>query len=455
MKTLLHEFLPSPVLLRKTLESHKSWMEAKLGVALADAVILEVDIDLAQIGVEKILGCSTRADATSRAARSLIPLLASAETPPGFPPLLELSKRALRGKANSFFESDAFFDEPRTGLRFNLEWKDCPVAMRFQRVTTPVIAWNAHYHMGPGSGEESVAHLLITRRECAAELVALVEDLDRDDRQPRIHVLNGTTRSIQRCDWEQLVLDQSALTLLKDDFESFFERESWFREKRLPFRRGYLLHGPPGNGKTTAIRAMMSSRRLSAYTMRLFDKHPDDGVLDQLFERALRNRPALVVLEDLDRAFPKTGESRSKISIQDLLNCLDGLASGEGIIVVATANEPAILDPAILRRPGRFDRVVHFPNPSPELRQEYFLRMNPAFSSASLKELAVKSSGFSFAQLREAYIMAGQRAFETKDEISHGDVLSGIDSLRQSMLPASRRNSPAGFQDITASEVAV
>jgi ATP-dependent 26S proteasome regulatory subunit len=161
------------------------------------------------------------------------------------------------------------------------------------------------------------------------------------------------------------------------------------------------------------------------------------------------------VLEDLDRAFPKTGESRSKISIQDLLNCLDGLASGEGIIVVATANEPAILDPAILRRPGRFDRVVHFPNPSPELRQEYFLRMNPAFSSAGLKELAVKSAGFSFAQLREAYIMAGQRAFETKDEISHGDVLSGIDSLRQSMLPASRRNSPAGFQDITASEVAV
>jgi mitochondrial chaperone BCS1 len=110
------------------------------------------------------------------------------------------------------------------------------------------------------------------------------------------------------------VLDQSALTLLKNDFESFFERESWFREKRLPFRRGYLLHGPPGNGKTTAIRAMMSGRGLSDYTMRLFDKRSDDGVLDQLFEKALRNRPALLVLEDLDRAFPKTGETRSTIS---------------------------------------------------------------------------------------------------------------------------------------------
>jgi SpoVK/Ycf46/Vps4 family AAA+-type ATPase len=200
---------------------------------------------------------------------------------------------------------------------------------------------------------------------------------------------------------------------------------------------------------------MMSSRGLSAYTMRLFDKEQEDRELEELFDKALSNRPALVVFEDLDRAFPKTGESRSGISVQQLLNCLDGVATGEGIIVVATANEPAILDPAILRRPGRFDRVVHFPNPSSDLRQEYFRRMNPTFSSPGLKELALKSGGFSFAQLREAYIMAGQRAFETKGEISQGDVLSGITSLRQSMLVGSKRNSPAGFRDIPSSEVAV
>jgi SpoVK/Ycf46/Vps4 family AAA+-type ATPase len=137
--------------------------------------------------------------------------------------------------------------------------------MRLNRMTTPVIALNAYYHPGPGSRDESVSHLLITKRECAAELVRLVEDLDRRDAQPQLHVLYGSTRPVRKCDWEQLVLDQSALSLLKDDFESFFERESWFKEKQLPFRRGYLLHGPPGNGKTTAIRAMMSSRGLSAY----------------------------------------------------------------------------------------------------------------------------------------------------------------------------------------------
>ena len=440
MNNCTHEFATKPILLRRALKFHQDWIETILNVALAEVVIFEVDIDLAQIGVEKILACSSRPDAISRAVARLRPLVASAEIPKGIPPLVELSEQPPEVDLLSVF------DGSHSEGRFNLEWQDCPVAMRLHRISSPVIALNLHYHSGPGSDVASVANLLITRRESADEVVRLVEDLDRRDGQPRLYVLGGRTRRVERCDWEQLVLDQSALSLLKNDFESFFERESWFREKQLPFRRGYLLHGPPGNGKTTAVRAMMSSRGLSAYTIRLFDRRRDDEDLDGLFDRAFSNRPAMVLLEDLDRAFPKTGQTRSSISIQQLLNCLDGVTTGEGVIVVATANEPTILDPAILRRPGRFDRVVHFPNPTLELRQEYFRRMNPTFSSANLEEAASKSPSFSFAQLREAYIMAGQLAFERKDEISHEDLLSGIISLRESVLTGSKRNSAAGFQ---------
>jgi hypothetical protein len=449
LNTHVHEFMPSPGLRRRPLELHQSWIEATLGVALSEAIILEADLDLAQIAIERILACPSRPDSTNRAARSLSPLLASADIPPGFPPLLELKEHA------SDTESGLGSNGLQSGRYFNLEWQDCPVALRLHRIASPVIALNAYYHSGPGSDCERVSHLLITKRDYTAEVVRLVEELDRRDAQPQLHVLHGSTLPVTRCDWEQLVLDPNALLLLKNDFESFFERVSWFREKHLPFRRGYLLHGPPGNGKTTAIRAMMSSRGLSAYTMRLFGKDQEDRELEQLFDRALSNRPALVVFEDLDRAFPKTGETRSGISVQQLLNCLDGVATGEGIIVVATANEPAILDPAILRRPGRFDRVVHFPNPSSDLRREYFRRTNPTFSARVLNELAAKSSGFSFAQLREAYIMAGQRAFETKDEIKPEDVLSGITSLRHSIVVASKRNNPAGFRNVSSSEVAV
>jgi hypothetical protein len=445
----MNESATKPTLLRRALETHQAWIETTLAAPFSDVVILEVHLDLTQIGAERILACSNRPDESFEAASRLNPLLRSATTPEDFPPLVELSKTSFKLDLLSLLE-----DSNPQG-QFEIEWQDCPIAMRLDRISAPVIALNAAYHTGPGSDLESVAHLLITRRECAAELVVMLADLDRRDNKPRLHVLGGASREIERCDWSQLVLDQRAISLLKDDFESFFERESWFREKRLPFRRGYLLHGPPGNGKSTAVRAMMSSRCLSAFTMRLFDRRGDDGSLDALFEKALKNRPALVLLEDLDRAFPKTGETRSNISVQQLLNCLDGVATGEGIIVVATANEPTILDPAILRRPGRFDRVVHFPNPSPELRQEYFRRIDPTFGSAKLKELALKASGLSFAQLREAYIMAGQYAFERKGEIGREDLLSGIASLRESVVTGSRRNSSAGFQTGPAAEVAV
>ena len=85
--------------------------------------------------------------------------------------------------------------------------------------------------------------------------------------------------------------------------------------------------------------------------------------------KLLTNTPALVILEDLDRAFPTEGKRTRErtVSFQTLLNCLDGVGTQEGVIVVATANDPTCLDPAILKRPGRFDRVVQFRNPDPDL----------------------------------------------------------------------------------------
>lgn len=84
----------------------------------------------------------------------------------------------------------------------------------------------------------------------------------------------------------------------------------------------------------------------------------DDDDLQGMFERAAECAPSMVVLEDIDRAIPKNQVSgtRSKVSLQQLLNCLDGIGSQDGAVVAATANVPMALDPALLRRPGRLDR---------------------------------------------------------------------------------------------------
>jgi SpoVK/Ycf46/Vps4 family AAA+-type ATPase len=235
--------------------------------------------------------------------------------------------------------------------------------------------------------------------------------------------------------------------LVRKDFESFLQREQWFRNNRLPFRRGYLLHGPPGNGKTSLIRAMLNTSGLTGHAIRLFQEQTDDVHLERMFRCAANTAPSLVVIEDIDRAFPRTPAAgvRCNVSLQQLLNCLDGIDSQDGVVVVATANDPTVLDAAILRRPGRFDRVVALPAPDRELRLRYFRKFNPHLNDEALFRAAEESDGFSFAQLKEAYILAGQRAFERNSPVNENDILEGIDVLRGGLALVSDHKRRVGF----------
>jgi transitional endoplasmic reticulum ATPase len=120
----------------------------------------------------------------------------------------------------------------------------------------------------------------------------------------------------------------------------------------------------------------------------------------RLFEKASENTPALIILEDLDRAFPTEGKRTQErtVSFQTLLNCLDGVGTQDGVIVVATANDPTCLDAAILKRPGRFDRVVQFRNPDRDLRREYYQRLSPVLTGDQFDIAIEQTEGFSFAQ---------------------------------------------------------
>ncbi len=226
------------------------------------------------------------------------------------------------------------------------------------------------------------------------------------------------------------------------DFETLFDREEWFRENGLPFHRGYLFYGPPGNGKTSVIRVMAAHPAISAYTINLNSEHIDDDSLTELFEAAYANAPALIILEDIDRLFPKgAADERIKVSLQHLLNCLDGVIVNDGIIVVATANNPTILDPAILKRPGRFDRVVAFRNPAAELRLGYLRKLASRLKESALAEAIAESEGFSFAQLRESYILAAQAAFEEERDITSADIAEAVRTLK-SGTSAVKRSDP-------------
>lgn len=141
----------------------------------------------------------------------------------------------------------------------------------------------------------------------------------------------------------------------------------------LPFRRGYLFYGPPGNGKTTVIKVMASHPSITPLTFDFGGEIMNNESLSGFFEEAARNAPSLLIFEDLDRAFVVRDDhdQRPRITLQHFLNCLDGVGTQDGLIVVATANDPSMLDAAILKRPGRFDRVVGFRPPNRNLCVDY------------------------------------------------------------------------------------
>ncbi len=388
MDMLTHEFAARPALIRRAIDQHQRWIEERLDVPLAKAVILTCDISFVDVAIPQLLGNIDFRGSNENATRLFMEVVESVEILPSSAALLQV------GAVSRSRDLEEVLSDGESRQSYAFEWDDGPVEFIVRGIASPLIALVVSYHAGPDSICENTAQVLIFRRDAAKQVVKLLATLSKSDGQPKLHTQNSVTRPVSPCGWDHR-LDPSITSLLKDDFGSFFQREPWFRKMRLPFRRGYLLHGPPVNGKSTAIRAMLTSAGLTAYTLRLFDSRTEDADIERVFEQAVNDAPAMILLEDIDRTFPRTGESRSKVSLQQLLNCLDGVATGEGIVTVATANEPTILDPAILRRPGRFDRVVHFPNPSSALRREYFCRMYDKFVAAKLDSVVSDSEGFS------------------------------------------------------------
>ena len=419
-------------LMRASVEAYLPWIEQTLGVPFAQTLTLEVDSNPGDIVAEQLL--TGLPPASGLRARKLAwdSLIVDWALPSGVSPRIAISlQRERRPKSAPLSVWD-------------MDWQDCPVAFWFKGLKRSVVSVKVPVVFPPTdapiishSGSE---HWLIAHREDAANLLLLVQQV-QGKVERHLETTNGQTRFVAKYDWDTVVLDATVRRMVRSDFELFFEREDWFRAHSLPYRRGYLLWGPPGNGKTQSIRVMASHPYIKPYTIDLSDPENKSSELLRLFGKASDNTPSLIILEDLDRAFPTEGKRTQErsVSFQTLLNCLDGVGTQDGVIVVATANNPTCLDPAILKRPGRFDRVVQFRNPDASLRRQYYQRLNPILSGEQFESAIQKTKGFSFAQLRETYILGAQSAFEHGREVTVVDVLEAIELQT------------AGAQEVTAS----
>lgn len=406
---------------RDVIGRRSAWIEETLGAPLSETFWVEMDFPFDRLFVHHAIpGAEPRIRPEQRLAADGI--VEKWEAPRGEACILEADAEIQVGS------------DPEKRISWTLRWGQTPVAVWLRGVARPVIFVRLHHVDYTREIVRERTNLMIARpEEVQSALSALSSYTAKAHRKKTICVLNGPDQVLSSTsDWDDLILDPKVTSLVRSDFESFLDRRPWFEENSIPYRRGYLLHGPPGNGKTSVVRVMASDKRLSAATLNWGDSDASDSSLSNLFTWAADHAPCLVIMEDLDRHFSNGGshERKHDISMAHLLNCLDGISSGEGVIVVATANNPQQLDPAILRRPGRFDRVVEFKQPSSTLRAHYIrkqLRGNCA--EEALERMVRHSAGFSFAQLRESYILAGQMSYENGGPVTAREMGEAIELM--------------------------
>ena len=434
-ETMLAEFASREITVRRFLEEYRTWISSKLGCRMDEAVVLELDFPMVQVAARPLLRGARLCRDDSSTIRELRKLLESVELPPDtYPSFTVHLAREGRGRL--------------TNRRMTLKavWRDGPAALWLRGFERPMVAARIPIG-GAGRDSESICDCVVVHRECAPQLLQFIRRITTRRDFSYLHLFGSGHRRVGRSSWDDLVLSDSVVQLIRKDFETFLEREQWFQARRLPFRRGYLFHGPPGNGKTSAIRAMLNGGRLDGYSIALFSEKTDDYHLERMFQLAASNAPSLIVLEDIDRAFPQIPSqlAPTKVSLSHLLNCLDGLGTQEGVVVIATANDPTALDPAILKRPGRFDRVVEFPAPDGGLRAAYFRKFILNLGQAERQTCVDHTAGLTNDKLREAYIRAGKHCYQRSSEVSGRELQDAVCALRQGMAAAAEPKPEVGF----------
>jgi transitional endoplasmic reticulum ATPase len=218
--------------------------------------------------------------------------------------------------------------------------------------------------------------------------------------------------SVQGASWDEVILNPDMKSNLIADVQGFFDNRGLYKSLAVPWKRGLILHGVPGNGKTISIKALINALGARPDPVPSLYVKSFDGCQGQkysirlIFSQARIMAPCLLIFEDLDSLVKD--ETRSYF-----LNEVDGLESNDGILMIGSTNHLDSLDPAISKRPSRFDRKYHFKIPNEDERAAYcqFWRRKLVdnsmvdFNEDLCRIIAKLSEGFSFAYLKELFVI--------------------------------------------------
>ncbi|CAA2997627.1 cell division control 48 homolog B [Olea europaea subsp. europaea] len=227
-------------------------------------------------------------------------------------------------------------------------------------------------------------------------------------------ITKGVTEKIPEVTWDDIGGLKDLKKKLRQAVEWPIKYSSSFSRLGISPTRGILLHGPPGCSKTTLAKAIAHVTQASFFSLspaELYNKYVGEGeaLLRDTFRRARLAAPSIIFFDDADSIGAKRGGTSSGNSrvgdkiLSTLLTEMDGLEESKGVLVLAATNLVDAIDPA-LRRPGRFDEVLHVPLPDSEGRHEilqiHIQKLNTKLDDeVDLRLIAERTEGFSGADL--------------------------------------------------------
>lgn len=194
-----------------------------------------------------------------------------------------------------------------------------------------------------------------------------------------------------------LVLPDSKSEYILAEIRKFWTKKDIFARHGFLWKRGVLLYGPPGSGKTSTLQ-QVASQVIDVGGISVYCTHPAiTAEALRVIRRIEPNRPIVLMMEDVDAIISKYGEP-------DLLALLDGELQVDNILNIATTNYPQDLDPRFIQRPSRFDDIVKIGMPSDAARDTYLAAKNPTLSDDERARWVNATDGFSIAALKEIIV---------------------------------------------------
>jgi hypothetical protein len=198
---------------------------------------------------------------------------------------------------------------------------------------------------------------------------------------------------------EFITLQSSPHDKILEGIKKFWANKETYKKYGLTPKRGIILFGDPGCGKTSCIYLLVEEIK-KQNGIAVYFNNPDNWIeVARMIRKIEKDRPLLCIIEDLDLVVQKFGE-------ETFLNFLDGLNSVENVVYVATTNHINNISDRIKNRPSRFDQLYKLEKPKAVDIEAYFTHkvLEEDRELYDIKKLAKDCKDFSMAHLRETFI---------------------------------------------------